>query len=466
MESLESYGRLAEFGSSALNIVSSTVSYVWRRIYPYVEIIFTEYAGEHLNRSEAYAAIDAYLGELCRDTAVRLKAMTPDEGGDDVVFSMDDYEEIAVVFQGVKVWWLSSKAVPRATSIYFGNAPPEDPRYYRLTFHHRHRDFVVGQYISFVLARGKQIAADQRKQKLYTNKSINSWNRYERRESLWSHVPFQHRAKFETLAMEESKKRDIVEDLDRFRSNRDYYRKLGKPWKRGYLLYGPPGTGKSTMVAAMANYLGYDIYDLELTSVKDNTDMRKLLIETKDKCIIVIEDVDYMLALWDRRKKLIEGQIEAEKVKAALVPRAADEESKVTLPGLLNFIDGLWTSCGGERIIVLTTNHYERLDPVLKRKGRMDKHVEMSYCSYEAFKILAKNYLNIDDHQLFGKIKRLLAENDVTPAEVAEALMHNSGNAVDRLEVCKCLEILIGMLKSKDSKPFSCKSIKRRRVID
>ncbi|KAG6473464.1 AAA-ATPase ASD, mitochondrial-like [Zingiber officinale] len=464
MERLESFGKLAEWGSSALSIIFSASTYVWRRIYPYIEITFTEYAGEHLKRSEAYAAIDAYLGDLCRDTAVRIKAMTSNEGGDNVVFSMDDNEEIAVDLDGVKVWWLASKSVPRVTSIYFGRGPPEDPRYYRLAFHHRHRDFVVGQYINFVLSKGKQIAADQRKKKLYTNKSTIGWNPYEQRETLWSHVPFEHRAKFETLAMEESKKRDILEDLDRFRSNRDYYRKLGKPWKRGYLLYGPPGTGKSTMIAAMANHLGYDIYDLELTAVKDNTDMRKLLIETKDKCIIVIEDVDYMLDLWNRRKKVIEAQIEAEK--AALVPKASDEESKVTLPGLLNFIDGLWTSCGGERIIVLTTNHYESLDPALKRRGRMDIHVEMSYCSYEAFKILAKNYLNIDGHQLFRKIKRLLAENEVTPAEVAEALMHKSGDDVDTQEVRKCLENLIGILKSKDSKSSSSKISKRRRVID
>jgi chaperone BCS1 len=51
----------------------------------------------------------------------------------------------------------------------------------------------------------------------------------------------------------------------------------------------------------------------------------------------------------------------------------------VTLSGLLNFIDGLWSSCGGERIIVLTTNHVERLEPALVRSGRMDRHVEMSY---------------------------------------------------------------------------------------
>ena len=65
--------------------------------------------------------------------------------------------------------------------------------------------------------------------------------------------------------------------------------------------------------------------------------------------------------------------------------------SKVTLSGLLNFINGLWSACGGERIIAFTTNHVEKLDPALTRRGRMDLHVELSCCSFEGFKVLAKN---------------------------------------------------------------------------
>ena len=33
----------------------------------------------------------------------------------------------------------------------------------------------------------------------------------------------------------------------------------------------------------------------------------------------------------------------------------------MTLSGLLNFVDGLWSSCGDERIIIFTTNHIEKL---------------------------------------------------------------------------------------------------------
>ncbi|KAI3849094.1 hypothetical protein MKW98_029019, partial [Papaver atlanticum] len=51
----------------------------------------------------------------------------------------------------------------------------------------------------------------------------------------------------------------------------------------------------------------------------------------------------------------------------------------MTISGLLNLIDGLWSSCGDERIIIFTTNHKEK--PSLLRPGRMDMHIHMSYCT-------------------------------------------------------------------------------------
>ena len=80
-----------------------------------------------------------------------------------------------------------------------------------------------------------------------------------------------------------------------------------------------------------------------------------------------------------------------------------------SLSGLLNIIDGLWSSCGEARIIVFTTNDKDKLDPALLRPGRMDVHVHMSYCTIDGFKFLATNYLKIEgDHQLYMQIEGLL----------------------------------------------------------
>ena len=95
----------------------------------------------------------------------------------------------------------------------------------------------------------------------------------------------------------------------------------------------------------------------------------------------------------------------------------------MTLSGLLNFIDGLWSSCGDERIIIFTTNHKDRLDPALLRPGRMDIHIHMSYCTPSGFRILASNYLGVNNDSIFTDIEQLITEVDVTPAEIAEELM-------------------------------------------
>ncbi|XVE82558.1 hypothetical protein DITRI_Ditri16bG0015000 [Diplodiscus trichospermus] len=94
-----------------------------------------------------------------------------------------------------------------------------------------------------------------------------------------------------------------------------------------------------------------------------------------------------------------------------------------TLSGLLNFIDGLWSSCGDERIIIFTTNHKEKLDPALLRPGRMDVHVYMGYCTPAAFRKLLTTYLGIKDDKPFGCIDDLIKSVEVTPAEVAQQLM-------------------------------------------
>ncbi|CAD6267435.1 unnamed protein product [Miscanthus lutarioriparius] len=198
----------------------------------------------------------------------------------------------------------------------------------------------------------------------------------------------------------------------------------------------------------MANFLDYDVYDLELTAVKNNTELRKLFIETTGKSIIVIEDIDCSVDLTGKRKDTkAEKKADADSDDKPKLPTDPDKEdgTKVTLSGLLNFIDGLWSACGGERIIIFTTNHKDKLDPALIRRGRMDRHIEMSYCRFRAFKVLAKNYLDVKEHELFGQIAQLLEETDMSPADVAENLMPMSKKK--KRDANACFEGLVEALK-------------------
>ncbi|KAG7022239.1 AAA-ATPase ASD, mitochondrial, partial [Cucurbita argyrosperma subsp. argyrosperma] len=411
-------------------------------LYPYITITFPEFTGEHLRRSEAFTAIQNYLQSKTSIHAKRLKAEVVKDSKS-LVLTMDDNEEVLDEYKGVKIWWTSTKNIPKTQS--FSIYPNSDERrFYKLTFHRRHRDIILESFINHIMEEGKAVEVKNRQRKLYMNNSeTNWWHR-----SNWRHVPLEHPSSFRTLAMDPKMKQEIVNELIKFKNGKEYYEKVGKAWKRGFLLYGPPGTGKSSMIAAMANFMEYDVYDLELTCVKDNSELKKLLIDISSKSIIVIEDIDCSLDLTRQREKEEKKEKEASK--------KGDEEekkgSKVTLSGLLNFIDGIWSSCGGERLIIFTTNHKEKLDEALIRRGRMDKHIEMSYCGFEGFKVLAMNYLDVEWHDCYEKIEQLLEEIEVTPADVAENLTPK----FEGEEVNDCFNRLIDVLEKK--KQESCEN--------
>ncbi|XP_062202827.1 AAA-ATPase ASD, mitochondrial-like [Phragmites australis] len=412
---------------------------------PYDQITISESGAERFRRSDFFLAVEAYLSDACARRARKLKAELG-KGSKNLQISVDDHEEVTDAFAGVTLWWHASKKHPvsKVISFYPGE---EESRFYKVVFHRRHRDLVVGSYLPYVLDEGRAVTVRNRQRRLFTNNPSSNWNSY-RGKSIWSHVPFEHPATFDTLAMDPVEKEAIIDDLSAFQEAKDYYAKVGKAWKRGYLLYGPPGTGKSTMIAAMANFLDYDVYDLELTAVKNNTELRKLFIETTGKSIIVIEDIDCSVDLTGKRKdkkavKKSDGEGE-DKPKLPMEPEK-DEVTKMTLSGLLNFIDGLWSACGGERIVIFTTNHKDKLDPALIRRGRMDKHIEMSYCKFEAFKVLANNYLDVTEHELFGEIRQLLDDTDMSPADVAENLMPLSKKK--KRDANTCLASLVEALK-------------------
>ncbi|KAK9116947.1 hypothetical protein Sjap_015894 [Stephania japonica] len=424
-------------------------------VNPYIQIVFHETTGERLERSEVYAAIQNYLSSDSSRQAKRLKADLMRDSKK-IVLSMDDYEEITDTYNGAQMSWVASKTVKTEHQpSYYSRGGDGERRYYKLTFHKKHRELVIDSYLNHVVEKGKLIKVENRQRKLYTNNKSDRM--FWPRESMWSHVLLDHPASFRTLAMDPAKKKEIVDDLITFSKSKEYYREIGKAWKRGYLLHGPPGTGKSTMIAAMANLLEYDIYDLELTAVKDNTELRKLLIEVSSKSIIVIEDIDCSLDLTGQRKRKkkrgdddddddeeAEEEEKDPKMKEAMKEMQNDKQSKVTLSGLLNFIDGLWSACGDERLLVFTTNHVDDLDPALIRRGRMDKHVELSYCTFEAFKVLAKNYLGLESHHLFETIEQQLNEIEITPADVAESLTPKTAPR----DVQACLRNLIEALEN------------------
>lgn len=149
----------------------------------------------------------------------------------------------------------------------------------------------------------------------------------------------------------------ILEDAKNFLSKAAWYNDMGIPYRRGYLLHGPPGCGKSSFALVLASELKLNICILTLSGEGiDDNNLAEALRDAPDSSIVLLEDVD-----------------------AIFVERKSKANSGVSFSGLLNAIDGVAAQEG--RILLMTTNHIERLDPALIRPGRCDVLLQLTKAS-------------------------------------------------------------------------------------
>ncbi|CAH9117322.1 unnamed protein product [Cuscuta europaea] len=244
-----------------------------------------------LIRNEIFEAAEIYLRTKLKPAAGRLK-ISQASRDKSISFIISRDEKITDTFGGAElIWELKVTASSSKKSEFdrsFSSESSTERKSFELSFNKKFSEIVISKYIPFVLERSKVIKEENKRVKLM---AIGNYT---------DEVNLEHPSTFETLAMDPELKKEIIEDLDRFVSRRDYYRRVGKAWKRGYLLYGPPGTGKSSLIAAMANYLKFNIYELDLSCLRSNSDLQELLPTTKNKSILVVEDIDCSIDLQNR----------------------------------------------------------------------------------------------------------------------------------------------------------------------
>ncbi|GMI70832.1 cytochrome BC1 synthesis, Outer Mitochondrial membrane protein of 66 kDa [Hibiscus trionum] len=385
------------------NLVLSKLEGLFSNPYSQMTLVINEYEGYCIN--DLYEASETYLQTKISASMERVRGFKSPRDNK-VMVMIHKGERVLDVHEGIELRWEMRCETKENSHDHKGNQRNRgyESRAFELSFSNKCMEKVTKSYLPYVMEKSRASKQENKVVKLH------SLNFCREGDGAWGSTNLDHPATFDKLAMDPAVKKELIDDLDRFVRRREYYKRVGKAWKRGYLLYGPPGTGKSSLIAAMANYLKFDVYDLELANVYSNSELRRLLVSTKNRSMVVIEDIDCSIDLQNRPVERFESFEEG-------------SNDKLTLSGLLNFIDGLWSSCGDERIIVFTTNHKDKLDPALLRPGRMDMHIHMSYCTPSGFRVLASNYLCIADHNLFDEIDELMMQVEVTPADVAEELM-------------------------------------------
>ncbi len=215
----------------------------------------------------------------------------------------------------------------------------------------------------------------------------------------WHLADAKPRRSLDSVVLDADAARSLHDDIHGFFDRRDWYAKLGIPWRRGYLLYGPPGTGKTSVAYALAGELKLKLCALSLTNPKLNDhSIADLLQRTPPRSLILIEDID---AFFNARDK-------------------QDSRIEVSFSGLLNALDGVAAQEG--RIVVLTTNHRERLDPALIRPGRIDVAVELGNATADQVRRLFLRFFPQGEAQAQAALQGY-AERLLSPAQVQQALL-------------------------------------------
>uniref|UniRef100_A0A7G3AAP0 Mitochondrial chaperone BCS1 n=1 Tax=Lutzomyia longipalpis TaxID=7200 RepID=A0A7G3AAP0_LUTLO len=235
--------------------------------------------------------------------------------------------------------------------------------------------------------------------------------------------PFGHprkRRPINSVVLDRGVAEKIVADVQEFIRTPKWYSERGIPYRRGYLLYGPPGCGKSSFITALAGEIEFGICVLNLSdrSLSDDR-LNHLLSVAPQQSIILLEDIDSAFVSREETKQQ---------------KSAYEGLNRVTFSGLLNCLDGVAST--EARILFMTTNYLDRLDPALIRPGRVDLKEYVGYCSqYQVEQMYHRFYGDGEDKskaQEFAE-KVMLEKKPVSPAQIQGYFMMHKMSPPDTI---------------------------------
>lgn len=202
--------------------------------------------------------------------------------------------------------------------------------------------------------------------------------------------------------------------MTNFIHGKKWYTDTGVPYRRGYLLYGPPGSGKTSFILSMAGNFGKSISIMNMSKGIHDGNIHSIIQKCNKDTILVLEDID---AVFVKRKN-----------------NSAAGNDVLTFSGLLNAIDGLASSDG--RILMMTTNHLERLSPALIRPGRIDLKVKFDYASNHQIELMFKRFFDQKYHYLIDSINSKLENHQISTAQLQGWFIIHRNSPLNLLPTC------------------------------
>ena len=231
-----------------------------------------------------------------------------------------------------------------------------------------------------------------------------SWNPKEKTISTYSN-PWESNVTFANRFF--TNKKQILDKVDFFINNPEWYKRRGIPYTLGFLLWGEPGCGKTGFIKALMNLTGRHGISIKLNNQFDMNKLRDIIyndevcddiiIPQKNR-ILIFEDIDCMGELVKDRdiketeqSNNISSDSDNKVIKKNILSGCEKEEDIITLMTdsnnnynnnlsyFLNILDGL-QECPG-RIIIMTTNKPDQLDKAFIRPGRIDFNINFTKAS-------------------------------------------------------------------------------------
>lgn len=391
-------------GSAVLSLLRRSWRHVEERCRVYQLYKIPEF-NESLQENQLYRQVSVYVSSLASLEDSEFANLFSGRKPNEFFLKLESGQAVQDAFLGAKLSWKSELTRNDSTHC----------RAFVLKIRKEDKRRILRPYLHHIQTV-TETETKKREVRLFTNvtQMENGGN------GRWRSVPFTHPATIETVAMDPEIKNKVRSDLEWFAKARPYFHRLGRVWKRSYLLHGPAGTGKTSFVAAMAKLLCYDVYNVDLSRVGSDSQLNSLLLQTSSKSLILIEDLDLFLA---------------------------DKSSeRLSFSGILNFMDGIFSCCGEERVMVFTMNSKENIEPAILRPGRVDVQIYFPLCDFSSFKLLATSYLGVKDHKLFPHVEEVFQSGAaLSPAELGEILM------VNRSSPSRALKSVISALQSSAS---------------
>lgn len=230
--------------------------------------------------------------------------------------------------------------------------------------------------------------------------SENKYTIYFQDGRWWGSSKSRLKRHLDTVIIDKNSKEQLINDIDWFKSNEEWYSNLGLRYKRGYLLEGIAGTGKTSLVEAISSKYDMPIYYISFSNEMSSNDFYKLINEISSNSIVLFEDID---VIFNGRNA---------------------KETGVTFTDLINVIDGVASPYNV--LFFITTNHIEKLDSALIRSGRIDMTINFGYANYYQAMSLFELYYKTKDDKVNLLLQRYVENKKVTPSDLINTFQQYS----------------------------------------